>query len=54
MSLMAGYFVMFAATWQEGNNYFESNVDHLQLIKKNISPGISYINVLGAVFRMES
>lgn len=40
MSLMTGHFVMFAATWQEGKNYFDINMDHLPFIKKNTSPGI--------------
>lgn len=51
MSLMTGHFVMFAATGQEGKNYFDINMDHLQFIKKNISPYI-YINVFGAVFAL--
>lgn len=40
MSLMTGHFVMFAATWQEGKNYFDISMDHLPFIKKNTSPGI--------------
>lgn len=43
MNLTAGHFVMFAATWQKGNNDFDSNMDHPQFIKENISPGILYI-----------
>lgn len=56
MNLMTGHFVMFAATWQEGNNYFDSNMDHLQFIKKTFPQAFkniyTHFNVFGAVFAL--